>query len=95
MLKPELTEREKRYLDDLRNIPISVRSRLRNWALELIPSIGLFVYGLVADSRIFLVLGFLSLLYFAVWRMYAQLTGFRLLHSIYSKQFATLRDADS
>ena len=92
---PELTVQEKRYLDDLRNLPTSVRSRLFNWALELSSSIGLFVYGLVADQRLFLVLGFVSLLYFAVFRMYSQFRGFRMIHNIYKKQLSTARETDA
>ena len=88
MDSPQLTDSEKRYLEVLRKLPTSMRSRLIGWALELIPSIGLFVYGLVTDRRFFLVLGFASLLYFAVWRMYSQLRGARLLQGIYAKQLA-------
>ena len=95
MNEAELTAREKRYLEDLRSIPTSVRSRLLGWALELVSSIGLFVYGLIADRRLFLVLGFLSLLYFAVWRMYSQFVGFRLIHSIHKKQLSTVRESDA
>jgi hypothetical protein len=95
MNEPTLTEREKRYLEDLRSIPTSVRSRLLGWALELVPSIAFFVYGLIADRRLFLVLGFLNLLYFAVWRMYSQFRGFRLIHSIYNKQLSAVRRTDA
>ena len=92
---PELTVQENRYLDDLRNLPISVRSRLIGWALELSSSIGFFVYGLITDRRLFLVLGFVSLLYFAVWRMYSQFRGFRLLHGIYKKQLSAVKGSDA
>ncbi len=95
MNEPELTEREKRYLDDLRDLPTSVRSRLMGWALELALSIGIFAYGLTAERRLFLVLGFISLLYFAVWRMYSQFRGFRMLSSIYKKQLAAEKAADA
>ncbi|MBX3425580.1 MAG: hypothetical protein KF688_07875 [Pirellulales bacterium] len=89
MNEPELTTGERRFLDDLRKLPTSVRSRLVGWGCELVlPSIALFVYGLIADRRLFVVLGFLSLLYFTVWRMYGQLRGFRMLHSIYQKQLS-------
>jgi hypothetical protein len=91
----ELTSSEKRYLADLGNLPTSVRSRVLGWACELVPSIGLFVFGLVADRRFFVVLGFLSLLYFAVWRMYAQFRGFRMLHSIYKKQLSSADSGDA
>jgi hypothetical protein len=93
--EPELTAGERRYLEDLRKMPTSMRSRLLGWACELIPSIGLFIYGLVADRRFFVVLGFLSLLYFAVWRMYGQLRGFRMLHSIYEKQLSRAEQRDA
>ena len=83
-----LTDAERRYLEDLRRIPSSVGSRVMGWALELIPSIGLFAYGILANSRFFQVLGFVSLLYFAVWRMYSQFRGFRLLSGIYRKLLA-------
>lgn len=91
---PELTLQEKRYLDDLQNLPTSVRSRLIGWALELGSSIGLFVYGLVADRRLFLVFGFISLLYFAIFRMYSQFRGFRMIHSIYKKQLSDPGETD-
>jgi hypothetical protein len=93
--EPELTTSEKRYLADLRNLPTSVRSRLLGWACELVPSIGLFVYGFFADRRFFVVLGFHSLLDFAVCRMYAQLRGFRMLHSIYEKQLSRAEQSDT
>ena len=95
MNEPELTDPEKRYLDDLRSLPTSVRSRLLGWALELIPSIALFVYGMIADSRLFMVIGFLSLLYFALWRRYAQFQGFGMLHSIYAKQLSDMEETDA
>jgi hypothetical protein len=84
----EFTEAEKRYLQDLGKLPSSIRSRVVGWGLELVPSIGLFVFGLVSESRFFLILGFLSLLYFSVWRMYSQFRGFRLIQSIYEKQLS-------
>lgn len=93
--EPELTAAERRYVEDLRRLPTSLRSRLLGWACELVPSIGLFVYGLVADRRFFVVLGFLSLLYFSVWRMYGQLRGFRMLQRIYQKQLSQTGQSDS
>lgn len=95
MKEQELTEREKRYLNDLRNIQRSVRSRVLGWVMELIPSIGLFLYGLVSNQRLFLVLGFLSLLYFAVWRMYSQFRGFRMMQSIFNKQLSAEAERDA
>ncbi|MBX3425571.1 MAG: hypothetical protein KF688_07830 [Pirellulales bacterium] len=95
MNEPELTPGERRFLEDLRRLPTSVRSRLVGWGCELVPSIALFVYGLIADRRLFVVLGFLSLLYFTVWRMYGQLRGFRMLHSIYEKQLSTIEIRDA
>tara|TARA_R110002126_G_scaffold291648_1_gene454837 strand:- start:15587 stop:15913 length:327 start_codon:yes stop_codon:yes gene_type:complete len=88
MNEPQLTKSEKRYLEDLRNLPTSMRSRILGWTMELAPSIGLFVYGLAADRRLFLVLGFISLLYFAVLRMYSQFRGSGMIHSVYVKQLA-------
>jgi hypothetical protein len=72
----------------LENLPTSLRSRLLGWFMELLPSIALFAWGLFRDSRHFLVLGFTSLLYFSIWRMYQQLRGVRLLHRIYMKQLS-------
>jgi len=69
-------------------MPASIRSRIFGWALEIIPSIGLFVFGLFRESKGFVIIGFLSLLYFAVWRMYAQFKGFQLIRSIYEKQLS-------
>jgi hypothetical protein len=89
MTRPQLTEREQRYLQDLRRLPASIRSRVVGWAIELLPSIGLFSYGLVKESKLFLVAGFLSLLYFSVWRMYSQLSGFRMIQSRYQKQLSS------
>ena len=88
----QLTESEKRYLEDLRNLPTSMRLRILAWIAELAPSIGLFVYGLANDRRLFLILGFLSLLYFAVWRMYSQFRGARMIHSIYVKQLSAAEE---
>ena len=82
----DLTAAEQRYLQDLQELPKTVRSRLIGWALELVPSIGFFCYGLYSDRRVFLVLGFISLLYFALWRMYAQFRGFRMISNIYAKR---------
>ncbi len=79
MSEDELTEAERRYLDDLEKLPTTVKSRVVWWLLELVPSIGFFCYGLYADSRFFIVLGFLTLLYFAVWRMIGQFRGFRMM----------------
>ena len=84
----KLTEAEKRYLNDLQRLPATKRSRLIGWALELIPSVGLFVYGVVSEKTWWMVLGFLSLLYFAVFRMYSQYRGFRLIHAIYEKRLS-------
>jgi hypothetical protein len=86
MTAVQLTESEKRYLEDLRKLPVSMRSRLLPWALELLPSIGLFVFGLIQSSQVFVILGFLSLLYFSMWRIYGQFRSFKLMHSIYRKQ---------
>ena len=83
-----LTDSENRYLEDLRKLPSSIRSRILGWTFELVPSIGLFTFGLLSNRRVFLILGFVSLLYFAVWRMYAQLRGFRLIQGIYEKRLA-------
>jgi hypothetical protein len=94
MNERELTTQEQRYLDDLQRLPTSVRSRLWGWALEICLSTGLFAFGLIADRRLFVILGFISLLYFAVWRMYAQFRGFRFIHSIYMKQLAAARPTD-
>ena len=85
MADDELSNAEKRYLEDLEKIPTTVRSRVLGWALELIPSIGLFCYGLYSDRRLFVVLGFVSLLYFSVWRMYSQFRGFRMIMKIHEK----------
>jgi len=94
MNEPGLTAREMRYLEGLRRIPTAVRSRILGWTLELVPSIGFFSYGLFSDRRIFLVLGFLNLLYFALWRMYSQFMGFRLMHSIYRKRLSATEHED-
>src|SRR3982751_3961832 len=88
MTQPPLSDTEHKYLETLSKLPNSLRSRLLGWAFELVPSIGFFVYGLFTDSRFFLVLGFVSLLYFAMWRMYQQLRGSRMIHSIYEKRLS-------
>ena len=88
MANPSLSDAEQKYLETLRKLPTSLRSRLLGWALELLPSIALFVWGLISDSRVFLVLGFVSLLYFTVWRMYQQFRGSRMIHSIYEKRLS-------
>ena len=95
MSDDQLTDAEKRYLDDVRKLPTSLTSRLLVWSMELVPSIGLFVFGLYADRRLFVVLGFLSLLYFSVWRMYGQLRGTRLVKGIYDKMAASQAADDS
>ena len=88
----ELTKAEERYLDDLKKLPKAFRSRIIGWALELVPSIGLFAYGMYSEKRLFVLLGFLSLLYFAVWRMYSQFRGFRMISRIYEARFADTTD---
>ncbi len=70
-----LTQAEREYLKALQERPKSVRSRIIAWALQLVLSIGLFGYGLYSDRSLFVVLGYLSLLYFSVRRMYAQFRG--------------------
>ena len=95
MANPSLSDAEQKYLETLRKLPTSLRSRLVAWALELVPSIALFVWGLVKDSRLFLVLGFVSLLYFAVWRMYQQVRGTRMIRSIYEKQLSQAASPDA
>ena len=85
MSEDDLTRAERKYLDDLQELPKSVRSRIIGWALEVVPSTGFFVYGLYSDRRLFVIFGFLSLLYFSVWRMYSQFRGFRMLSSIHAK----------
>jgi hypothetical protein len=95
MQETPLTESEARYLRDLQRLPASTRSRLIGWALELVPGIALFSYGLYADSHAFLILGFLSQLYFSLWRMYAQLRAFRLLRGIAQKAIPTPAPAET
>ena len=92
MSEVELTRAEERYLEDLRNLPNSIRSRLTGWALELVPSIGLFAYGMFSEKRLFVLLGFLSLLFFAIWRMYSQFRGFRMISRIYEALLADTND---
>lgn len=94
MNPPPLSDAERRYLETLRQLPTSLRSRLLGWACELVPSVGLFAWGLVNDSRFFLVLGFGSLLYFALWRMSQQLRGSRMIRSIYEKRLAEPESPD-
>ena len=81
-----LTKAERRYLIDLNRLPKSYRTRVIGWLLELAPGIGLFAYGLVENNQTFLILGFLSQLYFSLWRMVAQYRGARLLASIRQKE---------
>ena len=95
MAAPSLSDVEQKYLETLRKLPTSLRSRLVAWALELVPSIALFGWGLIKDSRIFLVLGFVSLLYFAVWRMYQQFRGARMIRSIYEKRLSQPASPDA
>ena len=92
MVDDKLTSAEERYLEDLKNIPKTIRSRLIGWSIELVPSTGLFAYGIYSDKRLFVILGFLSLLYFAVWRMYSQFRGFRMLSRIYETRLAETND---
>ncbi len=92
MSEIELSKTEERYLEDLKNLPKSVSSRLVAWALELVPSIGLFAYGMYAEKRLFVLFGFFSLLFFSVWRMYSQLRGFRMISRIYEARLAPTVD---
>lgn len=94
MEESDLSEAEKRYLRDLESLPSSIKSRVMGWTLELVPSIGLFCYGLAAESQRFVVLGFLSLLYFSVWRIYGQFRGFRLIQSVYMKRLTAGEPGD-
>lgn len=94
MKEPAFSAAEERYIRDLEKLPSSIRSRVLGWCLELIPSIGFFVYGLMSELRFYVVLGFLSLMYFSAWRMYGQLRGFRLLQSIYEKQLSSDHHSD-
>lgn len=84
----DLTDVERRQLEDLRRLPTMIRSRVVGWSLELAVSVGPFAYGLLTGRRLFLVIGFLNLLYFALWRMYGQLRGRRLIQSIYEKRLS-------
>lgn len=95
MKKESLTEEEKKYLNNLQAIPKSVRSRLLLWAIEVVPGSCMFGYGLYADSNGFLIMGFLSILYFALWRMYSQFRGLRMIHSIYNKRLKAGSDPDA
>jgi hypothetical protein len=95
MADPSLSDAEQKYLETLRKLPTSLRSRLVAWTLELVPSIALFAWGLIKDSRIFLVLGFVSLLYFAVWRMYQQFRATRMIYSIYEKRLSQPASPDA
>lgn len=82
----QLTRAEQRYLADLGRLPKSHRMRLVGWLLEVAPGLGLFAYGLAENDRTLLILGFLSQLYFSVWRMVAQYRGARMLLSIRHKE---------
>lgn len=94
MTDENLTRAEKRYLNDLNAVPKTMRSRLLMWAFEVTPGSCMFGYGLFADSKLFLVMGFLSILYFALWRMYSQFRGFKMIHGIYSKRLKAGSDSD-
>ena len=83
----ELTEAELRYLDDLRNLPATIRSRIIGWMIEVVPSTGIFAYGMYADNRLFLIFGFVSLLIFALFRMYSQFRGFKMISRICAARF--------
>lgn len=95
MSQASLSDAEREYLETLRKLPTSLPSRLLAGALELVPSIGFFAYGLLKDRRVFLILGFVSLLYFAIWRMYQQLRASRMIHSIYEKRLAQPNSSDA
>jgi hypothetical protein len=86
MKESDLTQQEARYLEDLRRIPTTYRSRLLGWALELGVSTVPFAYGYWTDRTPFMLVGFLSLLYFAVWRMCGQFRAARMLRSIHAKR---------
>ena len=83
MTDNRLTQAEEKYIKDLKEFPATISSRLLGWVFEIVPSVGFFSYGLYSDSRLFVILGFVSLLFFAVWRMYSQLRGFRMLKHIF------------
>ncbi len=87
-----LTRAEERYLEDLKGLQKSVRSRILGWVFELVPSIGLFAFGLHSEKRLFMLLGFLSLLFFAIWRMYGQYRGFRMMSRIYEARLSDPED---
>ena len=82
----QLTAAEQRYVRDLNRLTTSFGPRVLGWVLELAPGVGLFAYGLLSDDLLFLIFGFLSQLYFSLWRMFAQYRGARLLVSIRRKQ---------
>ena len=80
-----LTDQEQRYLEQISEGPVSLRSRLLPWALEIVPGAAFFTYGVLTGRLFWEVFGFLSVVYFAVWRMYSQLRGRRLLLGIHDK----------
>lgn len=90
MQNSPLTDSEMRYSKELERLPSSVRSRMLGWVLELAPGIALFAYGMATNSRVFILFGFLSQLYFTIWRMYAQFRGFRMQRSIALKWLSAI-----
>ena len=94
-MSTELTEQERRFLDEIAGGSGSLRSRIIPWALEIVPGAAFFTYGVVADRLFWEVFGFLSVVYFSVWRMYGQYRGRRMLQSIHKKTLATQDEADA
>lgn len=88
-----LTEQEQRFLEQIAAVPVSLKSRIIPWALEILPGTAFFLYGLLADRLVWEVFGFFSVVYFAAWRMFRQLKGHRLLQSIHAKALVVTKDA--
>lgn len=90
-----LTPKERHYLDQLLSDSGSLRTRLIVWGLEIVPGAAFFAYGVATDRLLWEVLGFLSVVYFQVWRMYGQLRGRRMLQSIYRKTIEAEKNTDA
>ena len=85
MTDQKFTPEEVRIIKLYAGMPRGFGRRIHSWIAEIVPAIGLFGYGMYSEKRVFVLVGFGGLLFFALLRMWRQFKYAHLIQSIFSK----------
>jgi hypothetical protein len=81
MSRLEFTLDEERTIKLFAAMP-TVGNRIHSWIAEVIPAVALLSYGLWSGKPLFIIAGFVPLVFFATLRMYRQFKYSQVLKSI-------------